>query len=198
MRLSSGKHWCIYLLPGRLSYVCSTVPCSVSKANWPIRMPGFSAIGTSFILVISSVMVPSNPGSIKPAVEWIIIPSRQSELRHSQRATRSYGTLIVSAVTPSTNCHGWSINSPPSGISIVSIEKGFIGVSGWIIWSRSRLYTLKKFPRRKSTLAGQICCKISYGRGDFKTISPTSRRARIEVSESIIYKKLGIYFATMP
>jgi hypothetical protein len=37
----------------------------------------------------SSVTWPSQPGSMKPAVEWMSSPRRPSELLPSRRATRS-------------------------------------------------------------------------------------------------------------
>ena len=42
-------------------------------------MPGHSVIGRFATLDSSSVMCPVNPGSMKPAVEWVSRPSRPSE-----------------------------------------------------------------------------------------------------------------------
>ena len=47
--------------------------------SWAIGRPGHSLIGTRVRLLSSSVSVPFQPGSQKPAVAWTISPRRPSE-----------------------------------------------------------------------------------------------------------------------
>jgi len=58
------------------------------------------------ILVISRVIVPSNHGSIKPAVECITTHNLQIELLPSHLATKSAGIFIFSIVTQRTKSQG--------------------------------------------------------------------------------------------
>ena len=58
----------------------------LEEAHLPIFMPGHSLTGNVDTLDSSSVICPSKPGSMKPAVEWVRIPNRPSELLPSRRA----------------------------------------------------------------------------------------------------------------
>ena len=58
---------------------------SRSRHSWPIFMPGHRVIGRFATLDSSRVMWPENPGSMKPAVEWVNSPRRPSEDLPSSR-----------------------------------------------------------------------------------------------------------------
>lgn len=62
----------------------------------PIFIPGQSLIGSVAALESSSVTCPLNPGSMKPAVEWVSRPSLPSELFPSSREAMSSGRLMTS------------------------------------------------------------------------------------------------------
>ena len=74
--------------------------------------PGRCVIGRLATFDSSSVMWPSKPGSMNPAVEWM---SRPEAARGStcprRRATRSSGRATRSEVEPSTNSPGWRMNA---------------------------------------------------------------------------------------
>ena len=75
----------------------------------------------------SSVTCPSQPGSMKPAVEWIRSPRRPRELLPSSLATRSSGSFTRSSVEPSTNSPGWRMNAVSSSISTSSVSSSCSG-----------------------------------------------------------------------
>ena len=70
-------------------YGCSAGELSWKKHICPIFMPGHSFTGSVDTLDSSSVMCPSKPGSMKPAVEWVRMPRRPSELFAFKTARRS-------------------------------------------------------------------------------------------------------------
>src|SRR5581483_5468317 len=134
----------------------------------------------------SSVTWPSQPGSMKPAVEWISRPSRPSELFPSSRATRSSGSRTRSSVEPSTNSPGWRTNgcSPSTSTSSVSSAcSTFTSMNGQrLLWK-----TRKKRSTRTSTLDG---CSSAASYGSISILPSASRRA-IVASESTIGAILG-------
>ena len=56
--------------------------------------------------------VAGEPGSMKPAVEWVSRPSRPSEDLPSSRPARGSGRVTCSNVEPSTNSPGCSTKAP--------------------------------------------------------------------------------------
>ena len=69
--------------------------------------PKYSAIGRLATFDSSSVRLPFQPGSTKPAVEWMRSPSApETRLAFEALATRSSGSSTHSRVWPSTNSPG--------------------------------------------------------------------------------------------
>ena len=64
-------------------------------------MPGVSAIGMRATLDSSSVMSPVKPGSMNPAVEWIMSPMLPMEDLPSSRPAGAQHVGVVDAVAPS-------------------------------------------------------------------------------------------------
>ena len=62
---------------------------SLQKHSCPILEPGHSLIGSVAMLESSRVTWPENPGSMKPAVEWVSRPRRPSDDLPSSRAAMS-------------------------------------------------------------------------------------------------------------
>ena len=91
--------------------------------SWAIGLRGHSTIGTRVRFVISSVSVPSKPGSTKPAVAWTISPRRPRLDLPSIRATTSSGSRTHSSVRPRTNSPGWITNGSASPTSISSVRR---------------------------------------------------------------------------
>ena len=89
--------------------------------------PAHSLIGTRVRLLSSSVSVPCQPGSQKPAVACTISPRRPSEDLPSIRATMSSGSETYSSVAPRQNSPGWITNGSSGAIVIGSVR--FVGGS---------------------------------------------------------------------
>src|SRR3954467_576475 len=143
-----------------------------------IERPAYSLIGTRVRLLSSSVSVPFQPGSQKPAVAWTISPSRPIELFPSMRATMSSGSSTHSSVRPSANSPGWITNGTPSSTTTSSVRfdggsRRSIAVVRWL-WK-----TRKESPRRRSTDAG---CTRSGSHGSI-VLRPASTRRRIVPSD---------------
>ena len=79
-RLGVGPRWPLYLDPSVLDpYGTSAEVVIWMKLIWPIFMPGYRVIGRLATFDSSSVAWPWNPGSMKPAVEWMRSPSLPRE-----------------------------------------------------------------------------------------------------------------------
>ena len=85
----------------------------LEEAHLPIFMPGQSLTGSVDTLLNSSVICPSKPGSMKPAVECVRMPRRPSELLPSKRAATVASSLTYSHVEPSANSPGCRIHARP-------------------------------------------------------------------------------------
>ena len=104
-------------------------------------------------LVISSVSVPSKPGSTKPAVAWTIRPRRPRLDLPSIRATTSSGSRPTRACARARTRPGGSRTARPSPISTSSVSRAG-GSSRSIAAARWLWKTRKEAPRRRSTDAG--------------------------------------------
>src|SRR5829696_1610070 len=143
-----------------------------------IGLVAHSLIGTRVRFVISSVSVPFQPGSTKPAVAWTISPSRPRLDFPSILATTSSGSSTHSRVRPSTNSPGWITNGSESVIAICSVR--FVGGLARSIAAVRWLWkTRNVLPRRRSTLAGWT---ISGSHGS-TLIRPSETRRRIVPSD---------------
>ena len=90
-------------------------------------------------LYSSNVSTPRNPGSTKPAVEWIVSPRRPHVLLPSILAAMSSGSRMRSWVAARRNCCGWmkmpsfAVKGTPSTIkaadSRTSTDTGWIALS---------------------------------------------------------------------
>src|SRR3954470_12730026 len=144
-----------------------------------IGRPGRRMIGTELKFASSSVSVPFQPGSQKPAVACTTSPRRPSELLPSMRATTSSGSSTHSAVRPRQNSPGWMTNVSPSSISTCSVSSDggsprSTAVIRWLWKTRNEL------PRRRSTLAGWT---MPGSHGSMR-MWPASTRRRIVPSDS--------------
>src|SRR3954452_22110100 len=139
-------------------------------------MPGYSLIGRLATLDSSSVMCPLNPGSMKPAVEWVSSPSRPRELLPSSRPARSSGSVTTSRVEPRTNSPGCSTNgSSPSGST--TVVRSSCWIAGSMCVYRELLKTRKIRSSRTSTLDG--CTNAgSHGSTASRPVSTSVRMSR--------------------
>src|SRR3954462_6957446 len=136
-------------------------------------------MGTRVRLLSSSVSVPFQPGSMKPAVAWTMSPRRPSEDFPSIRATTSSGSSTHSSVRPRQNSPGW-ITNPSSGVATTSSVSPFGGPSLRSITAARWLWNTRNVsPRRRSIEAGWTSSGF-HGR---ITIAPSSTRRRIVPSE---------------
>ena len=118
-------------------------------------MPGYSLIGRVATLASSSVTWPEKPGSMNPAVECVIRPSRPSDDLPSSRAATSSGSVTSSYVEPSTNSPGCRTNasSAPTSTSRVRSDWSAAGsMCGYLWLSKTR----KNLSSRTSMLDGWI------------------------------------------
>src|SRR5215218_2150405 len=149
------------------------------KESCAISTPGESLIGTRVRLFSSSVSVPFQPGSQKPAVACTISPSRPSEDLPSIRATMSSGSSTHSSVRPRQNSPGWITNA--SSGAIFTSDVRFAGRSLRSIDEMRWLSNTRNVsPRRRSTLAG---CTSEGSHGSI-LMRPASTSSRIVPSDS--------------
>src|SRR3954449_8185840 len=147
--------------------------------SWATDSPGRRSIATELKLATSSVSVPFQPGSQKPAVACTTSPRRPSELLPSMRATTSSGSSTHSSVRPRQNSPGWITNVPPSSTTTCSVSSDggsprSTAVIRWLWKTRNEL------PRRRSTLAG---CTMPGSHGSMR-MRPSSTKRRIVPSDS--------------
>src|SRR6185312_11450972 len=129
----------------------------------------------------SSVMWPSKPASMMPAVWWTTRPSRPSELLPSSDATMSDGSVTRSATTASTNSPGWRMNGS-SSVTVTSSVRSSIGRFTSMYAYRELRNTRKAFPTRTSMLPG---CTMASSNGSIP-IRPAATSSRIDRSDSTI------------
>src|SRR3989344_2004884 len=169
------------------------------KAIWQTRMPGYSATGRRFKLLISRVIVPENPGPTNPAVEWTMMPRRPRELLPSTLTTRSSGTVIVSCVTPSANSPGCTMKDSPSFTVIVRmLLRKLSGFLGSRTANRLCSYTLKICPRCKSMEEAWMCCPRFSPVGGVTFTRPDAIAALMSLSERIIGPIVHYKFSSVP
>lgn len=89
-----------------------------------MRVPGTSTNSMGPQLYISRVSTPVNPGSINPAVMWVIRPILPREDLPSNFPMTFLGRVRVSAVSNSTN---WP------GLTVHSAQPLWYSYSGWCL-----------------------------------------------------------------
>src|ERR1700756_3249811 len=129
-------------------------------------------------LLSSSVRVPFQPGSQKPAVAWTISPRRPILDLPSIRATMSSGNSTHSRVRPRQNSPGWMTNDSCAWMVTSSVRpdggsRRSIAEARWL-WK-----TRNESPRRRSTLAGWT---RFASQGSIR-IRPVSTSSRIVASD---------------
>src|SRR5581483_7419789 len=163
------------------------------KESWPTRIPGYSVIGIVFTLLSSSVMCPSQAGSMKPAVLWMRRPRRPRLDFPSTRETRSSARRMRSRVEPRTNSPGCRMNAVPRSTSTSSVMSSS-GSARSMYGCRLERKTRKKRSRRMSTLAG---CTQSGSNGSMP-MRPDATAARISRSERTTTTEYGVVESGKP
>ena len=105
----------------------------------------------------SSVIWPSKPGSMKPAVEWVRMPRRPSELLPSRRAAIVASSFTYSHVEPSANSPGCRIHGSSDLTSNCSVSSPWFSAGSTYVYA----WLLNRRKKRSNRTSIDAGCTIS-------------------------------------